>query len=113
MVKALNLVNTNRLEGYLSAHAVTNIFYILRRKLGVSRTLELLQLILQKLKVATVNEVVISSALQSSMADFEDAVTSEAAKATQIEIIVTRNTKDYTSSPIQAIEPNTLLSLFE
>ena len=57
------------------------------------------------LHVARVTDDVIRAALQSSMIDFEDAVTSEAAKVAGAEIIVTRNTSDYKTSSIPAILP--------
>lgn len=109
--QALNTVATLHIEGYVAGHAVTNIFYILRRQLGVSVTLDILTKLLGKLKVASVTDAVIHSALQTKMTDFEDAVTSEAAFAINLDFIVTRNTKDYINSPIPAILPERLLEL--
>lgn len=109
--QALNTVATFQVEGYIAGHAVTNIFYILRRQLGVSVTLDILTKLLGKLKVASVTDAVIHSALQTKMTDFEDAVTSEAAFAINLDFIVTRNTKDYVNSSVSAIPPEKLLQL--
>jgi hypothetical protein len=49
----------------------------------------------RNIQVATVNDEVIREALQSSITDFEDAVTSSAANATALEVIMTRNTSDF------------------
>lgn len=54
---------------------------------------------------------VIRAALQSSMTDFEDAVTSEAANAAGIEIIVTRNTPDFAASVISVVLPAEFLAM--
>jgi hypothetical protein len=89
---------------------MTNIFYILRRQLGSETTRELLARLLEYLQVANVTDEVIRAALQSSMADFEDAVTSEAANASGVELIVTRNTPDFAASPVPAVSPEEFLA---
>lgn len=109
--QALDAVATLKVEGYIAGHAVTNIFYILRRQLGVSVTLDIIIKLLTKLKVASVTDTVIHSALQKQMKDFEDAVTSEAAFAINLDFIVTRNTKDYVNSSVPAILPERLIEL--
>lgn len=43
------------------------------------------------------------------MADFEDAVTNEAANAAEIEIIVTRNTPDFVAYSVSAVSPEEFL----
>lgn len=107
--QALNCVNQNQVTGYISGHAVTNIFYILRRQVGTSKARESISKLLEKLQVASVTEQVIHSALNSPMSDFEDTVTHEAAKAIGAEIIVTRNVSDFTASSIAAVIPKDFL----
>lgn len=107
--QALNTVTQNKVEGYISGHAVTNIFYILRRQVGKEIARASLAKLLEKLKVASVTESVIQSALNSPISDFEDAVTSETAKAVGVELIVTRNISDFTESSITAILPEDFL----
>lgn len=109
--QALNTVATSQVEGYISGHAVTNIYYILKRQIGISATLDILTKLLEKLKVASVNDAVIRAALLTQMTDFEDAVTSEVAFSINLDFIVTRNIKDYLNSPIPAILPERLLEL--
>ncbi|WAS06236.1 PIN domain-containing protein [Gloeomargaritales cyanobacterium VI4D9] len=95
----------------VSGHAVTNIFYILRRQVGGEAARELLSRLLHHLQVANVTDEVIRAALQSPMADFEDAVTSEAANAAGVEVIVTRNTPDFLASVIPALLPEEFLAM--
>jgi hypothetical protein len=66
---------------------------------------------LQYLQVASVTDEVIRAALQSSITDFEDAVTSEAASAAGVEVIVTRNTPDFATSAIPAVLPEVFLAM--
>jgi predicted nucleic-acid-binding protein len=109
--QALNVVTRPQVQGYVSGHAMTNIFYILRRQVGSETARELLSRLLQHLQVANVTDEVIRAALQSSMTDFEDAVTSEAASIAGIEIIVTRNTPDFTASVVPAMLPEEFLAM--
>ena len=109
--QALNMVTQPQVHGYVSGHAVTNIFYILRRQVGGETARELLSRLLQHLQIANVTDEVIRAALQSSMTDFEDAVTSEAANAAGLEVIVTRNTPDFVVSVIPAVLPEEFLAM--
>lgn len=109
--QSLNTVVKPQVKGYVSGHAVTNIFYILRRQVDGEKARELLSKLLQHLEVASVTDGVIKAALESSMTDFEDAVTSEAANATGVEVIVTRNKSDFTASAIPALLPNEFLAM--
>ena len=53
---------------------------------------------------------VIRQALNSSIKDFEDAVTSAAALTAGLEIIVTRNTPDFVASSVPAMLPDEFLT---
>ncbi|NJL40796.1 MAG: PIN domain-containing protein [Leptolyngbyaceae cyanobacterium SM1_4_3] len=109
--QALNRVTQPQVRGYVSGHAVTNIFYILRRQVGSETARELLSGLLQHLQVASVTDEIIRAALQSSLTDFEDAVTSEVANAAEIEVIVTRNISDFANSSVPAVLPEQFLAL--
>jgi predicted nucleic acid-binding protein len=105
---ALNLVATGKIEGYLSAHAITTIDYLARRSPTYSRAS--IASLLRYLKIAAVDQSVIQEALASNMKDFEDAVTHAAAWAVGANFIVTRNTKDFAGSAVPALEPALFLT---
>jgi predicted nucleic acid-binding protein len=106
---ALDRVGRGNVEGFVSGHAITNLFYLMRKPLGSERSRELLSILLQKVRVASVTHEVIQIAIASPISDFEDAVTDAAAQVSSIEIIVTRNTKDFRQSIIPAILPEDFL----
>ncbi len=108
--QALNTVTQKQVQGYVSGHAVTNIFYILRRQIGSEAARELLSRLLQRIQVASVTDEVIRQALQIPIADFEDAVTSAAASVAGLEMIVTRNTSDFVTSSVPAVMPEEFLA---
>jgi predicted nucleic acid-binding protein len=108
--QALNTVTQGQVQGYVSGHAVTNIFYILRRQVGSEAARVLLLSLLQRIQVANVTDEVIRDALQSSITDFEDGVTSAAAQAAGLETIVTRNKSDFAASSVPAMLPEEFLT---
>ncbi|MTJ14219.1 PIN domain-containing protein [Anabaena sp. UHCC 0187] len=109
--QALNTVMKKQVQGFVSGHAVTNIFYILRRQIGSEAARKLIENLLQHIQIASVTNEVIHQALQSPIKDFEDAVTSAAATAAGVEIIVTRNKVDFVASLVPAILPEELLKM--
>jgi predicted nucleic-acid-binding protein len=109
--QALSKATQSQVKGYVSGHAVTNIFYILRRQVGRETARELLARLLQHLQVASVTDEVIRAAMQSSMTDFEDAVTSQSANAARVEMIITRNLSDFVGSSVPAVSPAEFLAM--
>ncbi|HYL37356.1 MAG TPA: PIN domain-containing protein [Bryobacteraceae bacterium] len=78
--EAWALVETGVVEGFLAAHAVTTIPYLVRRQLGAAEAKRLLAAILSVFDVAAVDARVIQEALRLPCSDFEDAVTAAAAR---------------------------------
>lgn len=99
-------------ECWLSASAVTDIFYILRKSL---QSAEQAKLILNNLmQLAAFSDVLASDlmdALASEMSDFEDAVVNAVAVRIGAAYILTRNTKDFEKAEIPAISPADFLKL--
>ncbi|NBO30920.1 MAG: PIN domain-containing protein [Cyanobacteria bacterium WB6_1B_304] len=107
--KALNWATLPGNEGMVAAHAITNMFYILRRKVNREAAMRLLLTIAILLTVASITQAVIDSALRSSMTDFEDAVTSAAASFSEAGVLITRNGSDFKNSLIPALSPREVL----
>lgn len=110
-VQALNTVKTGKTQGYISGHAVTNIYYILSKQNGRESSRKLVISLLENLQVARVTDAIIRQALTSQMKDFEDAVTSAVAESEKLEIIITRNLRDFAASPVPAMVPADFLSI--
>ncbi|MDM3847612.1 MAG: PIN domain-containing protein [Aphanizomenon gracile PMC638.10] len=109
--QALNTVMKKQVQGFISGHAVTNIFYILRRQIGSESARKLIENLLQHIQIASVTNQVIHQALKSPIKDFEDAVTSAAAMSAGLEIIVTRNQADFVASLVPAMLPEEFLKM--
>ena len=104
-------IESQVIEGLLSAHAVTTIHYLIRKQLGDSKAKRTMGVMLQVFEVAAIDGPILAEALQLHFADFEDAVTSAAAKAADCDWIVTRDAKGFRGSPVRTLTPEALVPL--
>ena len=98
-------------EGFVSASTVTDVVYILRKHLQPSEMKVALQTLFLIVDIASVLKGDITAAFLSEMRDFEDAVQSACALRIGADYIVTRNLKDFESSPVPAISPENMLDI--
>ena len=106
-------IESGRMRGFLSAHAITTIHYLLRRELGEARTRKVVASLLSVFSVAPVNDKVLAEALTSASGDFEDAVAAAAARHAQCNFIVTRDPKGFKGSAVKAIAPEAANALIK
>ncbi len=110
---AWTIVENNRAQGVLAGHAVTTIYYILRKQLGDPKTRQILTALLGVFEVAAVNKEVIEKAFSLPGGDFEDAVVAIAAQASRCDFIVTRDPSGFRDSPVPTIRPEGFSALYE
>jgi predicted nucleic acid-binding protein len=103
------------IQSFLSASAVTDIFYIARKELNdKAAALGLLKNILKTIHIASVTESSIHEALDLEWNDFEDSVQYVAGQSISAEYIVTRNPKDFAGSEIKVLSPEEfIIEVFE
>jgi len=94
-----------QLETYISPITPVNAFYILRRQVGTSQARQLVADMLRILKVCLLDQAVIQAAEALPMTDFEDAVQAATAIAAGLDVLVTRNTRDYRGAPLTILTP--------
>jgi predicted nucleic acid-binding protein len=102
---AINLIELcyqNRFEAYTSSVAFVNTNYFLDKFAAATR-LQSLQRLRSAISIIEVNEKTIDLALNSDFTDFEDAIQFYAASHAGIDVIITRNTKDYKESTIPVL----------
>lgn len=92
----------------VSASAVTDIFYLLQKER--IDAIAFLKDFLLAVDVLGVDKAIVMYALHSGWTDFEDAVQAQVAIENNIDVIITRNTKDYSRlERIQVLTPTELL----
>ncbi|MCL2186757.1 MAG: PIN domain-containing protein [Treponema sp.] len=106
----LTLCFKEKCNGYIAAHSVSNIFYILRKQFSVSKRKELLIDLCEFIEVAGIQKKQVIDALtDEDFNDFEDRLQVECARLINADYIITRNISDFLSSPIPAILPEDFL----
>ncbi|MGD0497115.1 MAG: PIN domain-containing protein [Bryobacteraceae bacterium] len=106
-------VETGLAKGFLAAHAITTIHYLVQKELGAARARRTVSVILRVFDVAAVDGAVIQDALRLSLPDFEDSVTAAAARVAGCDFIVTRDPKGFRGSPVAPLTPEAFLPVLE
>ena len=92
--------------GYISASAVTDIFYVAKKELkNKDLAIKLLKDILKTIHIASVTETNIYEALDLQWDDFEDSVQYVIGQSISADYIITRNPKDFSNSDIKVMSP--------
>ena len=113
LTRLLEAVELGRIIGYIAAHTVTTLFYLIQKDKGKAAARAVLTNLLQIIKVAPVDQVTIEQALNLELPDFEDAVQIMAAVQGILDCLVTRYIKDYQPSLLPVIQPVDFVSGYE
>jgi predicted nucleic acid-binding protein len=105
------LAQQNSIKGYISVSAITDIFYFAKKELGKNVAKEAVKRLLKVFYPATVTDKNIYQALEMEWDDFEDSVQFIVGEGLSADFIVTRNTRDFTSSSIAAVTPEQFLQV--
>lgn len=98
-------LRAGRARGFVSAHAVTTVHYLIRKAAGSNVAREGIRSLLEVLDVVPVDATLLKHALELNITDYEDAVQGAAAIACGATSIVTRDHRDYSASPITPVLP--------
>jgi predicted nucleic-acid-binding protein len=98
------------IRSYISASAVTDIFYVAEKELKTRDSVHsLMKNLLKTVHIAAVTENSIHEALDLNWSDFEDSVQYVAGQAISAEYIITRNAKDFLVGSIATLTPDEFL----
>lgn len=104
----MDLADRKKLKAVTSSVSFVNVHYFID-KYERANKFNLLKEIRSMLSITAIDETVIDSALKSERADFEDAVQYFAALNAGVDVIVTRNIKDYKQAAIPVLTPEQFL----
>ncbi|MCI5145800.1 MAG: PIN domain-containing protein [Candidatus Electrothrix sp. AR3] len=93
------------IQAYTSPVIIANIFYILNKHLGRKKAIQSLIKLKSLVKVLNCGDRVIELALSSDFKDFEDSIQYYTALENNIDILITRNVKDYKTANITISTP--------
>ncbi len=107
----VSLVESNELKGYLCATTITTLDYLMTKALNRNKAKIEIQKLLKLFQIASVNSEVLNLSIISTFKDFEDAVQYYAGKCSNVDAIVTRNTKDFQNTELPVYTPDELLGI--
>jgi predicted nucleic acid-binding protein len=94
------LADKGSLEIYVSSLSFGNLHYLLSRLYSQAEARRILNTFRILVKVLAVDEKIIDLSLNSTFKDFEDAIQYHTASENRIDILLTRNLKDYKAAKI-------------
>lgn len=108
--KILRLCEEHKIDGYISASCITDIFYLVRKfRHSNELAYQAIGKILEIVKICSVTNNDVLTAYQTKAKDFEDCLLATCAKSMQCDCIVTRNKKDFEGFDILLLSPGELL----
>lgn len=111
--EVLNLTQRDDVREYVSASAITDIYYIANKQMKDRDDVrDLLKRLLMVVSVAAVSEREIQNALDLAWGDFEDSVQYSVALLNEMDGIVTRNPGDHQEANMRICLPEQALELF-
>ena len=110
----LELCEQNIIEGYTTASAITDIFYLIRKLLhDKEKAYQVLGHILNIIKVLPVTNEDVLNACAEHAYDFEDCLQATCAKANHCSAIVTREEKGFKDFDITLLSPSALVDQYK
>ena len=97
------LSDKKKLKLYVSSLTFANTYYILSQKLKLGNARKILRKFKVLVEVLPMDDKIIDLSLESDFKDFEDAIQYHTAMENGINIIITRNLKDFKSSKIPVL----------
>lgn len=111
--RVLERIEEGEATGYLAAHTVTTLYYLLSRHRGHDVARENTRLLLRLFEIVPVDEDRLLQALDLHFPDFEDAVQAACAEKGGVDVLVTRNEKDFEGVGAEVLSPVALLARLE
>ena len=112
--KVLNLSDRAEVKEYISASAITDIYYIAYRQLRDKTIVRnMIKTLLSIVSIACVTEREIVEALELEWSDFEDSVQYAVASLNEMDGIVTRNVADYKRAELSVWSPEQIVKKLE
>lgn len=112
VAQVLSLCETKSIEGFITPVICSNLYCLLRRTAKHELVIEKLSQLLNIVDVLDMDRDIALQALNSDFKEFEDALQHFAAlQSRKIDVILTRNVKDFAKSEIGVLTPEGYLKV--
>jgi predicted nucleic acid-binding protein len=109
--EVLSLSELKTVNGYTSSLILCNLHYILRKLSNEATARAKIATMLELLDILDLKKTDISEALNMQIPEFEDAVQASIAARSDMDWILTRNTRDFKKSSVKPITPKDFIEL--
>jgi predicted nucleic acid-binding protein len=104
--KILSWCELKEIQGFITPVIISNSYYLLKKNATHNKFIEKMKVLLNIIDVLIMDKEIVMNALNSDFNDFEDALQNfSAIKSGEIEMIITRNPKDFKHSLIAVFTP--------
>jgi predicted nucleic acid-binding protein len=104
------LIEQKKLKGFSSSLTFSNLYYVLRKIESHNKVISKLDCLSKMVGILKVEELTIKNALASGFPDFEDSIQYfSAVDSKKIDVIITRNIRDFKKSEIPVMTPGDFL----
>ncbi len=108
--ETLTLCQEHKINGFTTPVIISNVYYLLKKTAKHEIIIEKLKQLLNIIDVILMDKNAVLNALNSDFKDFEDALQNfSAVENGKINIILTRNIKDFKKSELAILTPETYL----
>jgi predicted nucleic acid-binding protein len=108
--EVLAMCESGKIMGYVTPVILSNTYYLLRKTAKHRNVVEKLKQLVSIVDILVIDRNVILNALNSDFTDFEDALQNYSAEMNgEIDIVITRNIKDFKSSSLGVMTPENCL----
>jgi predicted nucleic acid-binding protein len=109
--KLFTLSDGGKIQLFISALTVANIHYLISKQLSPNEAKQIIRKFKLLVNIVPINEKIIDLALNSDFKDFEDAIQYYCALENDIELLLTRNLKDYKKAQISVMTAQDFINL--
>ncbi len=110
--KIFSLFESKEIKGFVTPVIISNVYYLLRQTAKHEKIIEKLKLLVSITEILIIDKDVILQALNSDFKDFEDALQNYSAELDkEIDLILTRNTKDFKNSLLAVMTPDNYMKI--
>ena len=108
--KIFSLSESKKIISFVTPVIISNVYYLLRQTATHEKVIEKLKLLSSITRILMMDNNVVFRALNSDFKDFEDALQNYSAELNkEIDIIITRNIKDFKYSKLAVMTPDQFL----
>ena len=109
--RLFTLADEGKIQIYISALSLPNVHYLISKLKSSEEAKQILRKFKVIVHVTALEEKIIDLALNSEFSDFEDAIQYYSALQNEIEVLLTRNLKDYKKAHITVLTAQDFINL--